>query len=329
MSAPAAGLPETGRRAGDRVGPGLLAAALACAGRGWHVFPLRPGSKRPALHGTGRCPRTGPCRDTHQGWEQRATTDPARIHACWTHSPRCNPAIACGPSGLVVIDLDSPNGTTPPPAEWAGPGICDGAGMLARLCHRHGQRWPLATFTVATPGGIHLYFTAPAGSRLRNTTGRLGWCIDTRAAGGYVVAPGSIVAGRSYVIVSAIPPAPLPGWLAMRLAEPVMSSAGTPLPVYGIADAVQYGQAALDRETRRVAQARRGRRNDTLNRAAFALGQLTAAGLLPAALAYTKLFEAAVQAGLDHDPGCGPRGIDRTIRSGLTAGARKPRSSAA
>jgi Bifunctional DNA primase/polymerase, N-terminal len=329
MSAPAADHPEIGRPAGDRGGPGLLAAALACAGRGWHVFPLRPGSKQPALHGTPRCPRSGPCRDTHQGWEQRATTDPARIHTCWTHSPRCNPAIACGPSGLVVIDLDRPKDATPPSPERAGPGIGDGAGLLARLCHRHGQPWPLATFTVATPGGTHLYFTAPSGSRLRNSAGRLGRCIDTRATGGYVVAPGSVIAGRPYVIVSAIPPAPLPGWLAMRLAEPVPCAPGTPSPVGGIADAARYGQTVLDRQTRRVAHARLGQRNDALNRAAFALGQLAAAGLLPAALAYAQLFEAAVQAGLDRDPGCGPRGIDRTIRSGLTAGARKPRSSAA
>ncbi len=36
----------------------LLTAALAAAGKGWHVFPLRPGTKRPALHGEATCPRT-------------------------------------------------------------------------------------------------------------------------------------------------------------------------------------------------------------------------------------------------------------------------------
>ncbi|HLL35130.1 MAG TPA: bifunctional DNA primase/polymerase, partial [Streptomyces sp.] len=34
----------------------LLRAALAAAGRGWHVFPLRPGSKVPAGHAAARCP---------------------------------------------------------------------------------------------------------------------------------------------------------------------------------------------------------------------------------------------------------------------------------
>ncbi len=131
------------------------------------------------------------------------------------------------------------------------------------------------------------------------------------------------------MVVSPAPPTPLPTWLAARLTEPVMSSPTRPLPVRRVAGTAHYARAILKYETRRVAQAPQGRRNDTLNRAAFALGQLTASGLLPAALAYAELFEAARGAGLDRDPGCGQRGIDRTIRSGLTAGARKPRTSAA
>jgi Bifunctional DNA primase/polymerase, N-terminal len=307
----------------------LLAAALACAERGWHVFPLRPGSKQPVLHGEDRCPRSGPCGDAHQGWEQRATTDLRRIHKCWEHGS-FNVAIACGPSGLVVIDLDTPKAAEPSQSEWISHGIRDGKGMLACLCDQDGQPWPFVTFTVATPsGGTHLYFTAPPGQVLRNTAGRLGCCIDSRASGGYVVAPGSVIAGRSYVVVSADPPAPLPFWLAARLAEPVTSSRAGQSPVRQIAAIARYGRVALERETRRVAHARRGQRNDTLNRAAFALGQLTASGFLDTKLVYTELFDAARKAGLDRDPGCGQRGIDRTIRSGLTAGARNPRRSAA
>jgi hypothetical protein len=329
MTALAAGRPAIMGPAGGRGGHDLLAAALACAERGWPVFPLRPGGKQPALHGEDRCRRCGPCGDAHQGWEQRATTNPGRIQACWTHRPGYNIGIACGPAGLVVIDPDTPKDGAAPPPQWARPGICDGAGVLACLCDRHGQAWPLVTFTVTTPGGTHLYFTVPPGLRLRNTAGRLGWCIDTRAAGGYVVAPGSIIAGRPYLAVTAVPPVPLPGWLATRLAEPSMPSPAGPLPGHGAAHPGRYAQAILDRETRRVAHAPHGRRNDTLNRAAFTLGQLTAAGLLPAALARAELAAAARQAGLDRDPGCGPRGIDRTIRSGLTAGARNPRNRAA
>jgi hypothetical protein len=206
--------------------------------------------------------------------------------------------------------------------------------MTARACSpacvsgmaNHGQsrRSPLP------PRAAHIFISPPRrGCGCANTTGRLGWCIDTRAAGGYVVAPGSIIGGRPYRVVSTVSPAPLPGWLAMRLAEPVIASPAPPLSMHGATDTNGYGWAVLDRETRRVAQAGHGQRNDTLNRAAFALGQLSAAGLLPAALAHSELFEAACRAGLDRDPGCGRRGIDRTIRSGLTAGACKQHGSAA
>ena len=79
--------------------------------------------------------------------------------------------------------------------------------------------------------------------------------------------------------------------------------------------------AALRDETRLVATARPGTRNDTLNRAAFSLGQLVAAGLLPPLAVVSTLASAAERAGLPTDE------ARRTIRSGLAAGARCPRGS--
>ena len=155
----------------------LLAAALAHAARGWRVFPLRRGDKRPAV----------------KDWEPRATTDPARIERAWTAGP-FNIGIATGPSGLVVLDLDRPKpGEIPPPA-YRQPGIGDGGDVLAVLCEANDQPLPVDTYAVRTgSGGTHLYFTAPPGMTLRNTAKRLGWLIDTRAHGGYVVAAGSTV----------------------------------------------------------------------------------------------------------------------------------------
>ena len=72
----------------------LLSSALSLAERGWHVFPCVPGGKRPALRGS---------------WQDHATTEPARIRAWWSRAAY-NIGIACGPSGLVVIDLDVPHG---------------------------------------------------------------------------------------------------------------------------------------------------------------------------------------------------------------------------
>ncbi|GLZ09534.1 hypothetical protein Acsp03_70000 [Actinomadura sp. NBRC 104412] len=116
----------------------------------------------------------------------------------WARAP-FNIGIACGPSGLVVIDLDIPKPGERPPPEWADEtGISDGADVFAAVCERHGQPMPFETLQVRIcRGGMHLYFTAPKGVRLGNTKGRhgLGWLVDTRAHGGYVVAPGS-QAGR-------------------------------------------------------------------------------------------------------------------------------------
>jgi hypothetical protein len=115
--------------------PTLLTAALAAAERGWHVFPLRVGAKQPALRGYDRCPRTGACADNHQGWEQRATTDPDRIRAAWTGpGASFNVGIACGPSGLVVIDLDTAKpGEVPPPAWAETVGVQDGHDVFTVL----------------------------------------------------------------------------------------------------------------------------------------------------------------------------------------------------
>ena len=81
-----------------------------------------------------------------------------------------------------------------------------------------------------------------------------------------------------------------------------------------------YAMAALRAETERVAGARRGTRNDTLNRAAFSLGQLVAAGLIPPLPVITSLIDAARYAGLPQDEAI------RTVRSGMEAGAKKPRA---
>lgn len=289
----------------------LMWAATALAERGWHVFPCQPGGKRPVV----------------RDWERRATTDTARIARCWTAGPY-NIGIACGPSRLVVIDLDKPKaGQAKPDTLSHVTGICDGADVLADLCAREHQPWPSGTFTVTTPsGGIHMYYNATASPALRNTAARLGWLIDTRATGGYVLGPGSVIGRNPYAIADPAPPGPLPAWLAARLADDPAASetGGVPLAdTVGTAHATGYALAALRGEVDRVLAARLGSRNATLNEAAFALGQLTATGILPDQLARDALRRAAAATGLP------PREAARTIGSGLTSGARQPRQSAA
>lgn len=292
----------------------LHAAALAATCRGWHVFPVHPGDKRPALS---------------RDWEGRATTDPARIGRCWRHGPY-NIGLACGPSRLVVIDLDTPKPGDTPPQEWAQEGVNDGADVLAVLCERHGQAMPWDTFTVRTAsGGLHLYFTAPSGPPPGNSAGRLGWLIDTRGRGGYVVAPGSQVDGRRYEVTNPAPAAPLPDWLAALLAPSPRTeyAAGAlwDLLDTGGSQVAGYAMAALRGELDKVLAAQEGshRRNNTLNRAAFALGQLAGAGVLPRRLAEDALLLAGQQIGLSAAE------CERTIASGLDGGARSPRGRAA
>lgn len=316
----------------------LLRNALSLAARGWYVFPLRPGDKRPAFpdHAADRCTGADPrCRSAggHVRWETRATVDPDRIRRAWSRRPY-NVGIACGPSGLVVVDLDipKPGKDTPPPA-WAGANVRTGVDVFTVVCARAGQPVPAGTYTVTTGRrGTHLYFQHPAGAPLRNTTGErgqgLGWLIDTRAHGGYVVAAGSVVAGQPYQVVCDVPPTPLPGWLSDRLRTlaPVTPPHRPVTVTLGTDRRAAYLHAALERQAGYVT-ATTSDRNAALYMAAQNLGQLVAGGDLPAGLVEQVLTDAAHQVGLHRDPP--PGQIPRTIASGLRAGARRPRSVAA
>ncbi|WP_131738664.1 bifunctional DNA primase/polymerase [Actinomadura roseirufa] len=297
---------------------GTLPYALAAARRGWHVFPLRARRKTPLARFT--------------DWERHATTDPGRITAFWSRGP-FNVAVACGPSRLVVIDLDMPKPGERPPAAWALPGVNEGADAFAVLCERHGQPYPTDTFTVRTRrGGTHLYFDAPPGAELRNTSGRHGWLIDTRACGGYVVGPGSVVdlpdGAGSYDVVNDAPPAPLPTWLRDVLTAPAPTPRphlSAPSPA-GVADLDGYLQAALKGEAQRVTEAQIGQRNYALNKAAYNLGRLVGSGALPEPLVRAVLVEAV---SVHYSPG--KDGFTEsealaTIAAALTAGARRPRT---
>lgn len=297
--------------------------AVQLASLGWHVFPLRPNSKKPALHGEGNCPGTGQCAAGHRGWEQRATTDPARIRSAWARGP-FNIGVATGPSGLVVIDLDVPE----------QPGVTNGAMQLADLAAERGVTVP-DTYTVRTPtgGGQHLYFRCPPGVHLRNSQGEVAPEIDVRAGGGYVVGAGSTRPHGTYELTDDHEPVELPGWLVQLLsAKPSTAISGRPERRLAAAERPvqqrnRYTATAVAAETQRVRQAASGQHNRVLSNAAYNLGQLIGGGLLDHATAIRELTEAAEQM-----PGlgtngchCTPRENARVIAAGLTAGQRRPR----
>lgn len=275
-----------------------LHAALHAARQGWRVFPLVAGRKKPRKSAT--------------DWEERATCDPERIERWWASHPRDNIGIATGPSGLVVVDLDVPKPGDPPP-----PIACQhatgGLDVLTTLADRHGQQLE-PTWSVATPsGGRHLYYQAPNGQQLRNTSGRAGWKIDSRAWGGYVVAPGSLVDGCCYELVDDTTPVAMPNWLTRLLAPPPQAiQPAAPRPP---SRRRSYAETALAGEVQRILDAGPGRRNQALNAAAWNLGRLVATDLLPRNLVEDALYEAGVAAGYRD----GPRAVAAVVRAALDA----------
>ena len=70
-------------------------AALAYADRfGWHVFPLRPGTKLPHP------------RFTRHGHKE-ATREPEQIDRWWRADPNAGIGVHCAASGIVVLDVDA------------------------------------------------------------------------------------------------------------------------------------------------------------------------------------------------------------------------------
>lgn len=235
-----------------------------------------------------------------------------------------------------MLDLDVPKPGEVPPPKWAQPGVTDGADVLATLCEQHSQPFPCETFMVRTRrGGLHLYFTTPPDNRFGNTSGSsprgLGWLIDTRSHGGYVVAPGSVVdlpdgTGR-YEVAYDRPPAALPGWLATLLGptgrEP--PRVACPRPPGTVGDLPSYADAALGGEVKRVLTSPDHGHNWALNKAAFNLGRRIAAGLLDRDLAERALQAAGEVAHTNETPAR----IAAVIRAGIDAGILKAAGAAA
>lgn len=146
----------------------FLQAALGAAALGCYVFPVKVGAKSPAF----------------PGWQQMATNDPEKIRQLWAGTPY-NIGISCEASRLFVIDYDKNH------REGAD-------GCTVRDQWRNSHPWP-NTWAVRTPkGGLHEYFKIPDGSPVPQQTAGLYGCVDTRSAGGYVLAPGSMIDSKAY-----------------------------------------------------------------------------------------------------------------------------------
>lgn len=257
----------------------LRDAALALAAGGVRVFPV----------GADKAPKTP------NGFHD-ATTNAEAIRA-WTWDGMIGAAVA---PGTFVLDVDPRNG---------------GDKTIA-LLKAQGHALPPTRIVRTGGGGYHYYFAVPEETSLR---GKLGPGVDIKKAGkGYVVTPPS----PGYRLINDAPPAPAPGWLLEELAasggDPVGGEASEP-KFFSWEEGTPYGMAALEREMGRLATAPEGERNNTLNRAAYALSQLCAGGEISRKAALSALTEVAPRIGLDFDEARG------TIESGWKAGALVPR----
>lgn len=294
----------------------MLREALALVGRGLPVAPLHQPVRTPGGVLVCSCPRAEECKSpakhprTSHGIAE-ASADPDQVTRWWSRWPAANIAIATGPARLIVADLDGEQAIR----AWQ------------ELAAPHSRT---VTAAVRTPRGWHFWFRQPLdGDPLGNSASRLAPGIDTRGAGGYVLAPPSLhITGRRYLWApGGAQVAACPSWLAVALRPaPVPEVPARPIPdltATGDGRRHRYLTAALKAELERVMDAQPGGRNDALNRAAYCLGQLVAGAGLDEDAVTGALTTAALAAGLSEAEAV------RTIASGLAAGARTPRSATA
>jgi hypothetical protein len=252
------------------------------------------------------CPRGTRCGDPGKhprlaDWPTAASTNPAEVRDWWRRWPTANVGLATG-RRFDVLDVDGPVGEAALRA-LVEAGAVPRGGPLAR-----------------TGGGGWHVLLAP--TRVGNRVGLrpgLGW----RGQGGLIVAPPSVHrSGRCYrwvrPLTATLPEAP--AGLRRLLAPPPTQPATRPPATLPTGRTGAWAAGALRAECAAVATAARGTGNQTLNRAAFKLGQLVAAGLLDPEQVRARLLVAATGRGTPE------REAHATIASGLTAAAAKPRA---
>jgi hypothetical protein len=141
------------------------------AGWQWHVCPIRRNSRA-----------TYKSAETN-GTAWGATKDIDQVIKDFRHWPNAEIGIACGPSRILVIDIDS----------IEGHGV-DGFASLAKLEAAHG--YLPATYVSTTPhAGRHRWYVQPRGIKIRTKTIAPG--VEIKAEGSMVAAPPA--SGRQWI----------------------------------------------------------------------------------------------------------------------------------
>jgi len=215
------------------------------------------------------------------------------------------------PSGAVVLDDDSVDGSA-----------------------SEQMNLPKTPTVITGSGKRHLYFRAPD-FKVGNSVKTVAEGIDIRGDGGQVVFPGSIHpdTGRPYTWAPGLSPddvelAELPADLLDKLrprkkdSKPKLKLVMAEASITTDGDRsriARYVRAAFESELGRVYGSSEGNRNDSLNKAAFALGQIVATGELSLDEARGALVKAGTAIGLPAAE------AETTVDSGLAAGQQEPR----
>lgn len=265
----------------------FLDAAADLVSLGFRVIPLMPGKKLPLV----------------KAW-QRMASDELETLCRWAKQwPDANIGVATGAaSGVLVLDLDVKDGR-------------NGIATIDRLA-ASGKRLPAAPLVATPSGGRHLFFRMEPG--VKNVVGitrggrGFGDGVDVRAAGGFVVAPPSVLENGSYrwLVPAMTPTFPrLPDWAAAML-RPKEQLPRQPFAAKAV-DETDRAQRSLEAMARSVASAPSGCRNSLLNWAAFHAGNLARNGKLSSGEISARLMQAAAAAGLPRPE------AEATIASGL------------
>ncbi|GAB5376488.1 MAG: hypothetical protein AcusKO_29500 [Acuticoccus sp.] len=290
----------------------ILDAALAYAARGWPIFPCESAQKP---HPRSKAPLT------EHGLKD-ASTDTETIRGWWARWPDALIGLPTGSElGAFVVDLDPRTST------------CEE--LLEALETHIGAPVGDPVIAVTQSGGWHLYFAMPeGGAEIKNRAGRRSGLVanvDVRGNGGYVIAPPSVMSdGKQYAWrrrddgtrgLNAPPPQLVDAILRQGAFAKDNEKAREQhsARVADLGEHVRkYALSALEAETRDLAGAAEGTRNDRLNETAFRLGTLVGAGALS---------ESLVRAALEDVASAWPnlRKSRATIKSGLQAGIAQPR----
>jgi putative DNA primase/helicase len=289
----------------------MLAAALDYAAMGWPVFPVSPDDKRAMV----------------REWQNVASTDAAQITTWWTKWPKAMIGSLQGANGCFAIDFDILNKDTGE--------VFEPEDLKAAL-EEDACALPVTRIAQTGSGGWHLYFEIPRGASVPRKIRRLPQT-DICGEKGYTILPPSVRStGAAYTWLNnaeiAEAPAELVAWISAKKERDDHSSEaamGTPVehPAPSGDERVnenrrKYAYAALANATHDVSTCGAGGRNQALNNAALALGNLVGAGLLSEGVVRAALFDAAAACGLVKDDGAD--GVRKTISSGLSAGVRSP-----